>query len=169
LLSFNNLVEAHVLRALRTKHGTSIKAIRTALEYAQRELQIDRLLLSRELSTDAQNIFLNRYGELINLSLSGQLAMKDLLSAHLKRVDWDSSPLPVRLFPFVGLESAGAPRRIAIDPSLGFGRPIVFRRAISTRVIVDRIDAGESAEDVAADYDLDIAEITEAVVYEQAA
>lgn len=169
LLSFNNLVEAHVLRALRTKHGTSIKAIRKALEYAQQELGVERLLLSRELSADAQDVFLRYYGGLINLSRSGQFAMQTVLSAHLKRVDWDNSRLPLRLFPFVGPDVAGDSRHIAIDPAVGFGRPIIFRRAISTQVIVDRIDAGETAQDIAADYDLDISEVEEAVVYEQAA
>lgn len=169
LLSFNNLVEAHVLRALRTKHGTSIKAIRSALAYAENDLGIERLLLSRALSTDAQDLFLDYYGALINLSRSGQLAMKSVLSAHLKRVDWGDSSLPIRLFPFVASDSADAPRRIAIDPALGFGRPIIYRLAISTQVIVDRIDVGETAQSIAADYGLKIEEVEEAVVYEQAA
>lgn len=169
LLSFNNLVEAHVLRALRTRHGTSIKAIRSALDYAQLELGIERLLLSRELLTDARDVFLGYYGGLINLSRSGQLAMQAVLSAHLERVDWDNSRLPLRLFPFAGPDVAGSSRHIAIDPAVGFGRPIIFRRGISTHVIVDRIDAGEAARDVAADYGLEIAEVEEAVIYEQAA
>lgn len=169
LLSFNNLVEAHVLRALRTKHGTSIKAIRSALDYAQQELGIERLLLSRELLTDARDVFLGHYGELINLTRSGQLAMRAVLDAHLQRVEWQNAQLPLRLFPFVGSDAAGTSRLIAIDPAVGFGRPILVRRAISTQVIVDRIDAGETAQDLAADYDLNIAEIEEAVVYERAA
>src|SRR5438876_12209106 len=34
LLSFSNLIEAHVLRALRTEHGVSSRALRGALVYA---------------------------------------------------------------------------------------------------------------------------------------
>ena len=40
VLSFWNLIEAHVLRALRTDHGVSVKDVRTALRYAQGELGI---------------------------------------------------------------------------------------------------------------------------------
>jgi uncharacterized protein (DUF433 family) len=40
---------------------------------------------------------------------------------------------------------------------------------ISTAAIADRIDSGESVEDIAADYDLDQSEIEEAVLYERAA
>ena len=34
VLSFNNLIEAHVLRALRSDHGVSIRSVRVALGYA---------------------------------------------------------------------------------------------------------------------------------------
>jgi hypothetical protein len=36
LLSFSNLIEAHVLRALRTDHGVPVKAVRSALAYAEK-------------------------------------------------------------------------------------------------------------------------------------
>jgi lambda repressor-like predicted transcriptional regulator len=34
LLSFSNLIEAHVLRSLRTEHGVSVKALRNALSFS---------------------------------------------------------------------------------------------------------------------------------------
>ena len=168
LLSFNNLVEVHVLRALRTTHGTPIGSIRKALHYAERELGVERLLLSRELCTDKRDLFLDRYGELINLSRSGQMAMRAVLESHLKRIEWDADEFPMRLYPFVRTESAAAPRHVAIDPDIGFGRPILLSRGVATRAIVDRIDAGESPETVAADYALSLLEVEEAVLYERA-
>jgi uncharacterized protein (DUF433 family) len=167
LLSFSNLVEAHVLRALRTDHGIAIKAVRDALELAQHELNIERLLLHQELRTHAGRLFLERYGELIDLSASGQMAMKRVFEDHLERVDWDALNLPVRLYPFVTGEGAGKP--IAIDPTIAFGRPVVSSNRISTAAIVERIDAGESVEDLADDYELSLDEIEGAVVYERAA
>jgi hypothetical protein len=71
LLSFWNLIEAHVLRSLRTEHGVPVKAVRSALAFAEKQLGIDRLLLREELRTHAGELFLERYGELINLSASG--------------------------------------------------------------------------------------------------
>lgn len=167
VLSFNNLVEAHVLRSLRTEHGVSIKDVRTALSYAERELGIDRLLLREELRTTAGELFLERYGQLVNLSRSGQLAMKKLLDVYLARVDWQQS-FPVRLHPFVSGEITDR-RTVAIDPAIAFGRPILVRASIGTEAIAERIDAGESVDDVAADYDVSREEIEEAVVYERAA
>ena len=114
LLTFWNLIEAHVLRSLRTEHGVSIKALRQALSYAQQSEQIDRLLLSKDLRTNAGKLFLEKYGELIELSASGQLAMRKLFEEHLKRVEWDEWQFPVRLYPFVSGEADRRP--IAIDP-----------------------------------------------------
>ena len=169
VLSFSNLIEAHVLRALRTEHGVSVKALRQAVEFAEKKLGIERLLLRPELRSDAGQVFLDRYGELIDLSASGQLAMRQVLQAHLKRVTWDDQRFPVRLHPFVGGEAISSGMPIAIDPKISFGRPVIISRGISTAAIVDRIDAGETVAHLAADYDLTVAEIDEAVLYERVA
>jgi uncharacterized protein (DUF433 family) len=169
ILSFWNLIEAHVLRAMRTEHGVSMDALRKALAYAQKKLSIERLLLSKDLCTDGGRVLLDRYGELIDLSASGQIAMRRVFQEHLKRVDWDESKFPIRLYPFPSADNAGASRPIAIDPQIAFGRPIVARKGISTSTIADRIDTGEGLKDLAADYDLTVSEIEEAVLYERAA
>lgn len=169
LLSFRNLVEAHVLRSLRTDHGVSVTELRLALEYAEKHLNIERLLLRKELCTDAGRVFLERYGELIDLSASGQLAMRHLFDEHLKRVEWDEWKFPVRLYPFLSKDTPSHERSIAIDPQIAFGRPVVLRMGISTSVIAERIDAGETPAALSADYDLSPSEIEQAVIYEHAA
>lgn len=169
LLSFSNLIEAHVLRSLRTDHGVPVKALRSALAFAEKTLRIDRLLLRPELRADAGKVFLDRYGELIDLSASGQLAMRRLFDAHLKRIDWDTAKIPVRLYPFLSEAAPSDARPIVIDPRIAFGRPVVQRKGVSTSAIAERIDAGESVEDVAADYDLGGSEIEQAILYERAA
>ena len=167
-LSFYNLVEAHVLRSLRTEHGVAIRELRKAITYAERAHNIERLLLSKDLSTHAGRLFLEKYGELINLTASGQLAMRRLLEEHLKRVEWDSWKFPVRLYPYVSTGASGS-RPIAIDPGIAFGRPVVLRAGVSTEAIAGRIDAGETVDALAEDYDLRPEEIEEAVLYERAA
>jgi uncharacterized protein (DUF433 family) len=158
-----------VLRSLRTEHGVPLPAVRKALGYAERELQIDQLLLREELRTLGGEIFLDRYGELINLSASGQLAMRKVFEAHLKRVEWGPMRSPVRLYPFLLTEGAGDAKPIIIDPAISFGRPVVGRAFVSTQSIVDRIDAGEDVAEVARDYDLTQQAVEEAVLYERAA
>jgi len=168
-LSFSNLVEAHVLRALRTRHRVSIRAIRQSLSYAEQQLHVRRLLLSDELLTAAGDLFLDRYGQLINLSKSGQLAVRKLLEAHLKRVERGEEGLPSRLFPFLTGDMTTGSRLVVIDPSVSFGRPTITRKGISTQALVNRIDAGEEVDALAEDYGLTHDEVEAAVVYERAA
>jgi uncharacterized protein (DUF433 family) len=167
LLTFWNLIEAHVLRSLRTEHGVSIKDVRKALIYAEQSEKITSLLLHKGLRTNAGTLFLEKYGELIDLSASGQLAMRRVFEEHLKRVEWDEWQFPVRLYPFVSGEADRRP--IAIDPQIAFGRPVVLRAGVSTGTIAGRIDAGETVADLADDYDLSVSEIEEAILYERAA
>ncbi len=169
LLSFTNLIEAHVLRSLRTEHGVSLKDLRTALAFAERHLNIERLLLSRQLRTEAGTVFLDQYGKLIDLSASGQIAMRKMFDEHLKRVEWGVVEMPIRLYPFLSSSTESAARPIAIDPKIGFGRPILVRKGVSTQAIADRIDAGETVDELALDYGLEASEIEEAVMYERAA
>lgn len=168
-LSFYNLIEAHVLRALRTEHGVALAELRKAISYAEKKLQLHRLLLSPELRTHAGQVFIDRYVELINLSASGQLAMRKLFEDHLQRVEWDEWKFPVRLYPYTDATARSTERPIAIDPQVAFGRPIVHRAGISTAAITDRLDAGEAIEALADDYDLSRDEIEQAVLYSRAA
>jgi uncharacterized protein (DUF433 family) len=168
-LSFANLIEARVLRSLRSDHRVSVKDLRTALAYAQDELRIDRLLLRPELTTEPGRVFLDHYGQLIELSASGQLAMRKLLEAHPQRIEWDESRFPIRLFPFVSTTAATGERPLAIDPRIAFGRPLIRSKSISTAIIAGRNDAGETVDEVAADYDLNAAEVEQAALYERAA
>jgi uncharacterized protein (DUF433 family) len=169
LLSFWNLIEAHVLWGLRVDHRVSVKDVRAALSYAERELKIPRLLLRPELRTSAGSVFLERYGSLIDLSASGQIAMRQIFERHLRRVEWDRFQFPVRLFPFSSADAGVPEQAIAIDPGIAFGRPIVRGHGITTEVLADRIDAGESIADVAADYALSTTEVEQAILYERAA
>ena len=88
---------------------------------------------------------------------------------HLKRVEWDSSRYPVRLYPFLFAGAVTEDRPIVIDARIAFGRPVVARKGISTWAIAERLDAGELVQDVAADYDLDPFEVEHAAIYERAA
>ena len=168
-LSFYNLIEAHVLRSLRTEHGVALAELRKSIAYAEKRLQVHRLLLSPELRTHTGQMFLDRYVELINLSASGQLAMRKVFEEHLQRVEWDEWKFPIRLYPYPGSSPNQGDRPIAIDPKIAFGRPIVCRAGVSTEAIANRIDAGESVAAVADDYDLSVEEIEQAVLYSRAA
>lgn len=168
-LSFTNLIEAHVLRALRTVHDVSMAAVREALDLAESEFGIERLLIHRQLRTSAGELFLDRYHQIVSLSNSQQLVIREMFGRYLSRVEYDDLDLPVKLFPLTGGPLSESPRIIALTPYVSFGRPVVLRRGVSTGAIRSRFDAGESIEHIAEDYELSREEVQEAVRYEVAA
>jgi uncharacterized protein (DUF433 family) len=168
-LSFSNLVEAHVLRSLRTRHDVRMSAVREALDYAATAFHVERLLLSDNLRTDAGKLFIERFGQLIDLSCSGQLAMTEVFMGHLQRIDRSVGGLPTRLFPVISSLGLRSQKIVAIDPAISFGRPFIAGKGVRTATIIERLDAKESREAVAADYDLNDSEIDAAILYERAA
>lgn len=168
LLSFFNLIEAHLLRALRTEHVVFIRALRASIVYAERTLKIDRLLLREDLRTHGGRVLLDQYGHLIDLSASGQITIRKALEDHLARVEWDRWKFPVRLYSYPTAALDGR-RPIAIDAQVAFGRPVLVAQGVSTHAIAERLDAGESVADLAADCDVTPADIEQAALYERAA
>ena len=95
--------------------------------------------------------------------------MRETLQALLKRVEQDEQGLAIRLFPFSRRASANAPaiedspKLVVIDPRVAFGRPVLVGTGVTTSTIAERFDAGESIEDLAADYGRSRGEIEEAL------
>ncbi len=165
LLSFRNLVELHVLSAVRRQHNVSLPSVRTAVLFLRREFGSEHPLSDDEMSTDGKHLFVEKFGKLINASKDGQLAMEQLLDAHLRRIERDAKGLPIKLFPFTRAKPEG-PRSVVIDPRVQFGRPCLAGTGIPTAVVIQRFKAGEELSSLAADYGRDVRDLEEAIRYE---
>ncbi len=162
-LSFMNLVEAHVLDAIRREHEIPLQKVRMALKFLERAFPSRHPLADRNFETDGLNLFIQKYGQLINISENGQLAIKQLLEAHLRRIERDSAGLPIRLYPFTRKREPEDPRVVVIDPHLSFGRPAIAKTGVATAVVAERYKAGESVEELAEDYGCETLAIQEAI------
>ncbi len=165
-LSFMNLVEAHVLNAIRKKHQIPFPRIRKAVDYLEKELQSKHPLADERLKTDDIDLFIEQFGTLINVSRGGQLAIRELLDLYLRRIEHDADGLARRIYPFTRKVGQDDPRFIVIDPYIGFGKPIVKDSGVPTHVIGERYKAGDSIEALAEDYELTPLQIQEAIRYE---
>ncbi len=165
-LSFNNLVEAHVLRALRYEHEISLQKVRHALEDAQAHFGIKRLLIDKELLAAPGEMFLREYGRLMSLTKLNQLAMEEILQRFLHRLVRDIEGLPIRLYPFVAPALSDNRLVITIDPRLSYGRPSLASKGISTAILAERVNAGETTEELADYYGLDEQDVKDAIIYE---
>jgi uncharacterized protein (DUF433 family) len=169
LLSFVNLVEVHVLDALRREHDIPLQKTRGVLRLLDRLFPgSEHPLADRDLLTDSGEVFVEHLGRLVSASHEGQIAIRELLEAHLRRVDRDPMGRASRLYPFTRKRDdrqslTQEPRLVMIDPEIQFGRPVLTGTGIPTLVIADRYKAGESISDLARDYNRPEEEIEEAI------
>lgn len=163
ILSFLNLVELHLLAAIRRKHAVSMPSVRRAIDYLRKQYNSKHPLLAKELETDGLDIFIRNYGQLINISMDGQTAMRHVMEAALKRIERDDNNIPIKLYPFTRAHIENAPSVIMIDPAISGGRPVIVGTGLATEIIAERYKAGESISELAYDYGRQEAEIEEAI------
>ena len=162
-LSFVNLVEAHVLDAIRRHHQVPLNKIRDGIAYLRRHFGSKHPLAEQRFQTDGIDLFIEKFGRLINVTQSGQIALRELLQAHLHRVEHDHSGAAVRLYPFTRKRDLLEPKVVVIDPRISYGRPVLVGTGIPTAVIAERYKAGESIDELAEDYGRARKEIEEAI------
>jgi len=151
-LSFINLIEAHVLAAIRRRHRVDMPAVRRTIDFLKKEFGSPHPLADHKFETDGVNLFISHYGDFISVSQGGQLAVRDLLKAHLRRIDRDDKGFPLRLYPFTRVDETEQPKNIVIDPFISFGKAVITGTGISTNIVAERFKAGESADELASDY-----------------
>jgi len=163
LLSFYNLVEAHVLSALRRDHQIALPHIRRAVSYVSKQLGCPRPLIEREFETDGVALFVRRLDSLVDVTAEGQQVMREVVEAHLRRVERDEEGLVRRVFPFTRSRTLEAPRLVAIDSRVAFGRPVLAGTRIPTLTIAERYKAGDSIDALSVDYGLSREAVEEAL------
>ena len=146
LLSFNNLAEAYVLASLTRRFELPLQRVRSALRFVGGE----RPLLTTPFQTDGRGIFVEQFGNLVDVAHGGQAAIREVVERSLQRVDVDEKQLPLRLYPW--RREPTEPRIIALDPCRAFGKPTVVGSAVQSETIIDRHRAGDSVAQLAADY-----------------
>lgn len=165
-LSFVNLVEAHVLDALRRQRRVSLDSVR----FLHEEYGGAHPLADLELSTLSRSLVVEREApaqQLIDATGRGQLLF-DMMRPYLLRISRDERGLARKLFPLRRSWSPGAvPFTVVIDPRVSFGRPVIDGTRIPTAVIAGLLKAGEKVEDLAAGYALSPETIREAVAWEE--
>ena len=162
-LSFFNMIEAHVLAALRRKHKLTMPRIRKALDCLGTFHDYAHPLAEKWFETDGVNLFVDELGKLVNLSQNGQQAMREVLCQHLNRIDRDEKAMPIRLYPFTSRQTIEETRVVVIDPRIAFGQPVIAGTGIRTSIIAERFEAGESIEELVAEYGRTAREIEEAI------
>jgi uncharacterized protein (DUF433 family) len=161
-LSFTNLVEAHMLAAMRREYQVRLDEIRTAVRFVEKQLGVPHPLARQEFKTDGVELFVERFGRLLNVSQHGQLAIREAIGARLERVEYENGRA-ARLFPLLRALGQEQPYLIVIDPERAFGRPSLAQTGIAVATIQERFKGGDSAAELAKDYGVGVEAIEEAL------
>jgi uncharacterized protein (DUF433 family) len=163
-LSFMNLLECHMLAAMRKVYDLKLPKIRRAVEHLARSTSFRHPLIEQPLYTDRVDVLIKELDTLLNISRGGQFVIPEIVAVHLERVEYDKGKF--KFYPFVRERSASEPKHIVINPSVGFGKPVIAGTGISTAVIASRFNARESVPELAKEYGLNEAQIEEAIRWE---
>ena len=152
-LSFWNVVELFVLASMRRHHRISMPRVRRALGFVERELDLEKPLLAAQFLTEGVDLFVEHYGALINVSASGQLALREVITGALHRIERDVDGRALGIFPW--LDRVDEPRLVEINVHRAFGRLVVAGTSLPVEALAERWRAGDTIDHLAEEYRLD--------------
>jgi uncharacterized protein (DUF433 family) len=165
-LSVTNLIEVHVLDAIKCDYGMDVQKMRATIDLVRNQTGVEHPLAFRSTVTDGIDLLLHLYTESGNLSSDRQLAIRAILNAYIDRIDWNESGFATRLYPFMRKSTLNELKVVVIDPAVSFRRPVSVGTGIPTAALAERYKAGESDDELAEDYDLKRTRIEDAIRFE---
>ena len=159
-LSYLQLIEVAVVAAFRRKN-VSLKAIRTARDYAAQQFecefpfaQLEFARAGRELLLTLQDVLSGDETGAVVASKWGQWAWEEFLPEF----EYEDGDIVTRWHP------RGKESPILIDPRIAFGAPAV--EGVPTWAIKGRTEAGETIEEIVDDFSLQRADVLAALTFE---
>jgi len=171
LLSFINLVEAHVLDAIRYKHRIPLLNVRRGIKHLRQTYGSKHPLADYSFQQVGPDLIAEIAGQLENISRQGQLEMREIVAQYLKRIERDPAGAAVALYPYLARHPErvkGEPKLVLIDPRISFGKAVLVGVGVPTAIVADRNRAGETVAELAKDYGCEASEIEKAIEYERA-
>jgi uncharacterized protein (DUF433 family) len=158
-VSFEDLIEVIAIGRLR-EIGLSLGRIRDMVRTCRDFLSEPRPLTTLRFKTDGREIFVEQGPTLLELGRrKGQQAWNDVLSPFLQDLDY-AEQVARRWWPL------GHDAGILVAPDYGFGLPVVARAGVRTEIIREQFEAGESPAHIAYDFNLEPAQVEQALRFE---
>jgi uncharacterized protein (DUF433 family) len=156
-LSYLQLIELAVVAACK-EAGMKLADIRAARAYFAGAYETDYPFATLRLVTDGVDLAVKAGAELLIGNRGGQLAWKRIIGARFKEFEYDEQGFATRW------HVAGKASPIVIDPRVRFGAPHVA--GVATWTLKDRWETGESAPEIAEDFDLKVKDVLKALAFE---
>ena len=149
-LSYLQLVEVAFVASFRQR-GVPLQRIRKARDYVAKVFGAEFPFAQYEFKTEGLHILMDaasfdpEFEDLIVADEAGQMVWERIMLERFDQFDYEED-LALRWHP------RGRNVPIIIDPRISFGAPILERTGTPTWVIRGRFEAGETAEEIEADF-----------------
>lgn len=161
--NFHVLIEAYTVYTLR-KLGVTMPRIRTAREILAARLSATYPFACRGILAQGGKVLFDPGSEIpggiIHLAPGQQAEFREIISPFCEELDFArETGLAERFWPL------GRDSHIVIDPRISFGRPVIVETGITVESVYSLVAGGEAAENVAAQFDIPLAAVLEAVSF----
>lgn len=162
-LGFLDLQEVRFIDAF-LKTGVSWHLLRAAHSIARKQYGIEHPFCTRHFVTDGAQIIeaipLQAGGVAYEEVVQGQRVFRQVIKPFLRELEFADNDRLVRWWPL------GMDRAVVLDPQRQFGQPITARSGIATDVLQSAAKAGQSIEEIAEWYELDLPSVRDAIDFE---
>jgi len=166
MLSFVNLLEAHVLKLITQEHGIKLPKVRDTLNFLKDKFGDEHPLVLRDFSISGEDLLFKESG--MYMDRNEQLVMERILKLYWRRVEYrEDDPIAGAYFPLMHPGEVEGPKPIRIDPLIAFGNPVLNGTGYRTDMIAYRSWAGDSIELLAEEYALEKDQIQQAIDWEE--
>ncbi len=173
-LSFLDLVELHLLAAIRHHRRATVASVQPALAYLRQQLHRNPLSASQPPTVEEfAAALVRRLPDKTDPAGGGhEVVSPEVLQAYWERVERAADGFPLRLFPLYQRPGHSpeavrhSPALISVDPTIAFGRPVLAGANVPVDVVVSRYQAGDSVHELAHDFRVPAQAIEEAIRYE---
>lgn len=159
-LSYLELVEVAFVGRFRQMNMPR-KDIRTAHDYLSKLWNVEYPFAQLRLKTEGYEILADFEPSqtYVAANKAGQLLWADLIERRIEEFDYEHE-LAMRWHP------RGHSVPVVIDPRISFGSPTLERSGVSTWIIKERMEAGESHDEIADDFGISLSDVHIALEFE---
>lgn len=160
LVSFVELVQAHVLHTIRVGCRLPMRSIRRASNYLAGIKGSLTMLAHKDFFLDSSSLFLSIEERLISLCEGGQIVDREIIKEGLRQLHYGNDGFADRFYP---KERGQTQRDFALSPVVNFGGLYIARLGVGVDALHQRFIAGESIKDIADDYGATQPEVEDAI------
>ncbi len=162
-LGFLDLQEVRFIDAF-LKTGVSWHLLRAAHGIARNRYAIEHPFCTRRFVTDGSQIIEEIAAEPDSIAyeevVKGQRVFRQVIQPFLRELEFSDNDQLVRWWPL------GTDRTVVLDPRRQFGQPIAARSGVATEILQAAANAGQTVEEIADWYELDVESVRDAIEFE---